>query len=304
MLDTSFSEMEFSRELKLYNLFGLLKGEGKDNKGRCIDTYTQFRDFRTEDFSLPRCLDDLILHKRKDYDETTLRGYLGEYCSRQLVESHLRRNLGGVGSISIVPMNKKGYVIGVGGNRALKASNDENVVLVEGHQDFENRKNGFRVVSEVDGLYCVSSRTNGRRIKEYIVVESKTGTVGLDSSHIFDNVISPYQEILKAPIHYLLVDFRERLFRRRGRKKLNKTMIENFYFPLQDRIQRENLEQRVSIGVMDFPFSRKELDKEVQRGLKFQENMLTVRDGAFNRDTGIGYVVVGDRTIKGRFIPD
>lgn len=263
--------------------------------------YIQYRSLQ-DDSTIPSVLEKVLLDQKKKYDEGTLRGYLGEYCSRSLVRSCLEEYMTEQKGFKIVGMNERGYAIGSNGKRILKASNDKNIVLVEKQKDEIDDNYGFRIVSETDGLFCVVSRQPGlKRQKEYVVVESKTGGVGLSPDHVFENVILPYARILNSPLHYVLIDFRGRLFNPNGRKIMKESLRDNFYLPLQDRIRNGGLKSPTSVGVIEFPFSQDIFLKEVRRGMQIQEGY-DLFSGRMEKETGRVKVTIGNDKQDGLLI--
>ena len=210
-------------------------------------TFLQHTDLSRVPFCLSSTLEAVLSNSKVDYDESTLRGYVGELSSRNLLEGHLRRNYGSIRYMDVLNLNQGGYVIGQTKDRVLKASNDGNVVLLEDSGDkVSGKKMGYQIISEIDGLFCVVDRSDSeKRKKEYILIESKTGKVGLKSEHIFNNIIRPYFEILQSPIHYLLIDFREKLFEGRKRKILRKCYRDNLYLPLRRMIKKLDINSSV-----------------------------------------------------------
>ena len=254
-------------------------------------------------FSISKCLNELLESQRRKYDESAMRGYLGEYCSRELISSYLLKNFGGVREIDVISLNKNGYAIGSRGKRVLKASNDNNVVLIEKQNGRVDDKFGFRVISEVDGLFCVVSREGRKRKKEFVIVESKTGSLGLNHKHIYHNILKPYSQILQSPLHYVVLDFRDKLFNSRGRKILKSERRNDFYSPLMQLIAQDD-SMNVSVGFFDFPFSKQEFTSEANRGLEIQEGNNIIKSGRIVERTGEVIFNLGGDVKRGLFISE
>ncbi|MCH8519891.1 MAG: hypothetical protein LAT82_04005 [Nanoarchaeota archaeon] len=268
-------------------------------------TFIQHTDLSrsNSNFSIPNCLNELLMNQTKEYDESTLRGYLGEYCSRELISNYLLKNLGGVREIDVLALNRNGYAIGSRGKRVLKASNDNNIVLIEKQNGRVDNKFGFRVISEVDGLFCIVSREGKKRKKEFVIVESKTGSLGLNFKHVYSNILKPYSQMLQSPLHYVVLDFRDKLFNDRGRKILKSERRDDFYSPLMSLIAQE-VNSKISVGFLDFPFSKQEFFSEVNRGLEIQKGNNLIKAGRIVEDTGEITLNIGGEVRKGVFIPE
>ncbi|MFP4401778.1 MAG: hypothetical protein ACLFPL_00965 [Candidatus Nanoarchaeia archaeon] len=238
--------------------------------------------------NLEDMVNQLIKERRVDFCHSELKGKLGEIVSREIMRYNLEQK-SQFDSNKLFDFRGKEYVIGESNRgEVVKFDSAGRIVLIKKSNSWNgDSKFGFNKISEIDGILRLRKRlTRRKRQESYVVIESKTGKIDVDSIHIRDRILKPYSRILDAPISYALVGFEEYLID--AQRKL-KSKVSDIY----ETIMRENTRRRgkqnlhsLSFTTIPFPFSQEYFEHIVTCGMELQEGVLSIR-GNFNTTSNL-----------------
>lgn len=171
--------------------------------------------------------DELLLEHNVDYIVEVLNYYgilkdniapqVGEILATQVLDSNIKKRvLRHTNSKSnlLKISGKSGYTINSSNNYTAKLTEDHNVVILKKGEYEYDRKFGFKVISEIDGLYMVKRPSlNGKMKKVFYAIETKTGTTAIDKKHIFKDIIIPLRDMYNAEINYVMIGFESKIYK-------------------------------------------------------------------------------------------
>lgn len=256
--------------------------------------------------NLEALVTNLISARTFDFQESDLRGKLGEVVSRELIRYNLSQN-SYFDSNKLFDFKGKEYVLGESSRgEIIKFDSYGRVVLIKRVQSSDDdSKFGFKNISEVDGILRLR-RNVSRRKKEdhHVVIESKTGKIDVTSTHIRDRILKPYSRILDSPISYILVGFEEYLM---NDERVLNSKIHNMYEIIgKESLRREsklNL-HLFSFTAIPFPFTQENFNQIINFGLELQKGVLSVTGQYVVKNNELTIKTSRGDVKRGVFIPE
>lgn len=256
--------------------------------------------------NLEEIITQLIRNRKEDYQESDLKGRLGEIVSRELIRYNLSRN-SKFDSNKLFDFKGKEYVLGESKRgEIIKFDSQGRVVLIKKQNPLhDDIKFGFKNISEIDGILRLRRRfSRRRRIDNYVVVESKTGKIDVNSTHIRDRILKPYSRILDSPISYILVGFKDYLMDKE--RVLNPKVGEMYEVVNAENLRRSKKKslQAFSFTAISFPFSQDYFSEIIKYGLELQKGILSIK-GEYFPDNNLAEISTSrGEHMSGLYVPD
>lgn len=249
---------------------------------------------------------DLIGEREKDFNESDLRGTLGEIVARESLRYTIAKTLRPT-SNKLFEFRGDEYVIG-GSKRGevIKFDSQGRIVfLKKTGENQELDKFGFRIISEIDGLIKITQKKSRRqRESHYVIIESKTGNIDISASHIQDKILKPYSRIFESPVSYVLIGFDNYVF---NHDRSVTSKVDSLY----SKIAKENEKRKkkaskphFSLTALSFPVSQCYFDELVNYGMELQEGVLSIKGNMSLSRNHINFQTSRGEKMRGLYVSE